>query len=224
MGRLLLRTTFSSIFLPRGGATEVDWSHVARWIPCRTACLRRGARALRVAGRGVGRDHRHADRRHAQSLARPARLAQRLNVILAEMRRIRPDVLCLQEVLQNPEPSQSGGDARGQSRLSRAVCVGRWPGAPQALRQRDPDAACVLVGESRNLAPADDYRAVAHVRLDMAGARDRRLLDAPAPHARRRIDSRDADPPPAGLCGLDPRRRAHGDRGRLQLPSWDHPR
>jgi len=27
---------------------------------------------------------------------------KRLNVIVAEMRRIRPDVLCLQEVLQNP--------------------------------------------------------------------------------------------------------------------------
>ena len=77
-----------------------------------------------------------------------------------------------------PEPAQPGRDARRQPRLPRAVRVGRRPRAPQALRQRGPHPHRVLVAGARNLEPADDYRAVAHVRFDWRG----RAVDAYSTH------------------------------------------
>jgi endonuclease/exonuclease/phosphatase family metal-dependent hydrolase len=103
---------------------------------------------------------------------------QRLNVIVAEMRRIRPDVLCLQEVLQNPNlrnQAQTLGDSLG-CRVQFASVDG--PERPKRYGNAILTPHSILVGESRNLAPADDYRAVAHVRFDWRG----RAVDAYSTH------------------------------------------
>lgn len=94
---------------------------------------------------------------------------KRLNVILAEMRRIRPDVLCLQEVLQNPNlrnQAETLGDSLG-CHVQFATVDG--PERPKRYGNAILTPHPVLVGESRNLAPADDYRAVAHVRFAWRG-------------------------------------------------------
>jgi endonuclease/exonuclease/phosphatase family metal-dependent hydrolase len=85
-----------------------------------------------------------------------------LNVIVAEMRQIRPDVLCLQEVLQNPNlrnQAETLGDSLG-CHVQFATVDG--PERPKRYGNSILTPHRVLVGESRNLAPADDYRAVAH--------------------------------------------------------------
>jgi endonuclease/exonuclease/phosphatase (EEP) superfamily protein YafD len=51
---------------------------------------------------------------------------KRLSAILAEMRRIRPDVLCLQEVLQHPE-LRNQAETSATAPLPRAVRVGGCP-------------------------------------------------------------------------------------------------
>jgi len=94
---------------------------------------------------------------------------KRLNVIVAEMRRIRPDVLCLQEVLQNPSlrnQAETLGDSLG-CHVQFATVDG--PERPKRYGNAILTPHSVLVGESRNLAPADDYRAVAHVRFNWRG-------------------------------------------------------
>ncbi len=103
---------------------------------------------------------------------------KRLNVIVAEMRRLRPDVLCLQEVLQNPNlPNQAEtlGDSLG-CQVQFASVDG--PERPKRYGNAILTPHSVRVGESRNLAPADDYRAVAHVRFDWHG----RAVDAYSTH------------------------------------------
>jgi endonuclease/exonuclease/phosphatase family metal-dependent hydrolase len=102
----------------------------------------------------------------------------RLDVILAEMRRIRPDVLCLQEVLQNPSlrnQAETLGDSLG-CHVQFATVDG--PERPKRYGNAILTPHPVLVGESRNLAPADDYRAVAHVRFEWRG----RAIDAYCTH------------------------------------------
>jgi endonuclease/exonuclease/phosphatase family metal-dependent hydrolase len=94
---------------------------------------------------------------------------RRLNLIVAEMRRIRPDVLCLQEVLQNanlPNQARTLGDSLG-CRVQFASVDG--PERPKRYGNAILTPHSILVGESRNLAPADDYRAVAHVRFSWRG-------------------------------------------------------
>lgn len=103
---------------------------------------------------------------------------KRLNVIVAEMRRIRPDVLCLQEVLQNPEfPNQAEtlGDSLG-CHVQFASVDG--PERPKRYGNAILTPHRILLGESRNLAPTDDYRAVAHVRFEWRG----RDIDAYSTH------------------------------------------
>jgi endonuclease/exonuclease/phosphatase family metal-dependent hydrolase len=103
---------------------------------------------------------------------------KRLNVIVAKMRRIRPDVLCLQEVLQNPNlrnQAETLGDSLG-CHVQFASVDG--PERPKRYGNAILTPHPVLVGESRNLAPADDYRAVAHVRFDWHG----RAVDAYSTH------------------------------------------
>jgi endonuclease/exonuclease/phosphatase family metal-dependent hydrolase len=136
------------------------------------------ARALRNAGRGVGQ---------ATDMLRVVTLnlwhdqhdwPKRLNAILAEMRRIRPDILCLQEVLQNPNlrnQAETLGDSLG--------CHVQFASVDGPERRKRYGNAIltphrVLVGESQNLAPADDYRAVAHVRFEWRG----RTIDAYSTH------------------------------------------
>ena len=102
----------------------------------------------------------------------------RLNVILAEMRRIRPDVLCVQEVLQNPElrnQAETLGDSLG-CHVQFASVDG--PERPKRYGNAVLTPHPVLAAGARNLEPADDYRAVAHVRFAWRG----REVDAYSTH------------------------------------------
>jgi len=103
---------------------------------------------------------------------------KRLNVIVRELRRIRPDVVCVQEVLQNPSlrnQAETLGDSLG-CHVQFASVDG--PERPKrygnAILTRHP----VKMGGSRNLEPANDYRAVAHVRFEWRG----RTVDAYSTH------------------------------------------
>lgn len=102
----------------------------------------------------------------------------RLKVIIAGLRRIRPDVICLQEVLQNPTlPNQAEtlGDSLG-CHVQFASVDG--PERPKRYGNAILTPHLVLLGEERNLEPANDYRAVAHVRLRWRG----RAVDAYSTH------------------------------------------
>lgn len=99
---------------------------------------------------------------------------KRLDVILAEMRRIRPDLLCLQEALQNPNlrnQAETLGDSLG-CHVQFASVDG--PERPKRYGNAILTPHRVVAGGSRNLEPADDYRAVAHVRFEWGG----RTIDA----------------------------------------------
>jgi endonuclease/exonuclease/phosphatase family metal-dependent hydrolase len=103
---------------------------------------------------------------------------KRLNVILAELRRIRPDVLCLQEVLQNPElrnQAETLGDSLGYH-----VRFASVDGADRPKRYGNAILTPheVLASGERNLEPVDDYRAVAHLRFAWRG----REVDAYSTH------------------------------------------
>jgi endonuclease/exonuclease/phosphatase family metal-dependent hydrolase len=103
---------------------------------------------------------------------------RRLKVILAEMRRIRPDVLCVQEVLQNPElrnQAETLGDSLG-CHVQFASVDG--PERPKRYGNAILTPHDVLTAGARNLDPADDYRAVAHVRFAWRG----RKVDAYSTH------------------------------------------
>ena len=103
---------------------------------------------------------------------------KRLDVIVAELRRIRPDVLCLQEVLQNPNlrnQAETLGDSLG-CHVQFASVDG--PERPKRYGNAILTPHRVLAGGARNLEPADDYRAVAHVRFEWRG----RAIDAYSTH------------------------------------------
>jgi endonuclease/exonuclease/phosphatase family metal-dependent hydrolase len=103
---------------------------------------------------------------------------KRLDVILAELRRLRPDLLCFQEVLQNPNlrnQAETLGDSLG-CHVQFATVDG--PERPKRYGNAILTPHRVLVGQSRNLEPADDYRAVAHVRFEWRG----RTIDAYSTH------------------------------------------
>ena len=102
----------------------------------------------------------------------------RLRVIVAEMRRIKPDVLCLQEVLQNPElpnQAQTLGDSLGCHVLFASV---DGPERPKRYGNAVLTPHAVVAEGARNLEPADDYRAVGHVRFKWHG----REVDAYSTH------------------------------------------
>jgi endonuclease/exonuclease/phosphatase family metal-dependent hydrolase len=104
--------------------------------------------------------------------------ARRLQVILAEMRRIRPDVLCLQEVLQHPglrNQAETLGDSLGYHVQFASV---DGPERPKRYGNAVLTPHRVLAAGARNLEPADDYRAVAHVRFEWRG----REVDAYSTH------------------------------------------
>jgi len=103
---------------------------------------------------------------------------KRLQVILAEMRRIRPDILCLQEVLQNPDlrnQAETIADSLGCHVQFASVDA---PDRPKRYGNAILTPHRILVSGERNLSPADDYRAVAHVRIDWRG----RAVDAYSTH------------------------------------------
>lgn len=90
---------------------------------------------------------------------------KRLGVILGEMRRLRPDVLCLQEVLQNPglrNQAETLGDSLGCHVRFASV---DGPERPKRYGNAILTPHPVLADGARNLEPADDYRAVAHLRF-----------------------------------------------------------
>jgi beta-glucosidase len=103
---------------------------------------------------------------------------RRLGVILAEMRRVRPDVLCVQEVLQNPNlrnQAETLGDSLGWHVQFASV---DGPERPKRYGNAVLTPHRVLASGERNLEPADDYRAVAHLRFDWRG----RAVDAYSTH------------------------------------------
>lgn len=103
---------------------------------------------------------------------------RRLQVILAEMRRIRPDVLCLQEVLQHPG-LRNQAETLGES-LGCHVQFASVDGVESPKRYGNAVLTphVVLASGARNLEPADDYRAVARVRFEWRG----REVDAYSTH------------------------------------------
>lgn len=102
----------------------------------------------------------------------------RLRRIVSELRQMRPDVVCLQEVLQNPTlPNQA--ETLGESlgcHVQFASVDG--PERPKRYGNAILTPHRVRIGESLNLAPSDDYRAVAHVRFEWRG----RTIDAYSTH------------------------------------------
>ena len=94
---------------------------------------------------------------------------KRLGVILPELRRIRPDVICLQEVLQNPtlrNQAETLGDSLDYQMRFASV---DGPERPKRYGNAILTPHRVLADGARNLEPADDYRAVAHVRFAWRG-------------------------------------------------------
>lgn len=94
---------------------------------------------------------------------------QRLQVILAGLRELRPDVLCLQEVLQHEHlrnQAETLADSLGyRMHFTSVDSVHHAKRYGNAILT--PHA--VLRTGGRNLAPANDYRTVAHVRIDFRG-------------------------------------------------------
>lgn len=95
----------------------------------------------------------------------PKRMAR----ILREVRALNPDVLCLQEVLQHATlPNQALALAESLGYQSHFVSVDP-EGAPKrygnAILTRHP----VLARGGKSLEPMNDYRVVAHVRIDLHG-------------------------------------------------------
>lgn len=93
----------------------------------------------------------------------------RLRRIVRELRAIKPDVVCLQEVLQHeqlPNQAHALGDSLGMQVHFTSV-------DPEDSPKRYGNAVLsrhrVLATGGRALLPLDDYRTVAHVRLDLGG-------------------------------------------------------
>jgi len=102
----------------------------------------------------------------------------RLQRIVTELRPLRPDVVCLQEVLQNP-----GLRNQAETLAESLGCHVQFASVDGPERPKRYGNAIltpheVVIGESRNLEPTDDYRAVAHVRLKWRG----REIDAYSTH------------------------------------------
>jgi endonuclease/exonuclease/phosphatase family metal-dependent hydrolase len=103
---------------------------------------------------------------------------RRLGVILPGLRRLRPDVICLQEVLQNPQlrnQAETLGDSLGYHVRFASV---DGPDRPKRYGNAILTPHRVLADGARNLEPADDYRAVAHLRFAWRG----RTIDAYSTH------------------------------------------
>jgi len=90
-------------------------------------------------------------------------------VILTALRRVRPDVVCLQEVLQNPSlPNQARTLAEGLGMNLQFASVD-GPERPKRYGNAVLTPHRVIASGERNLDPADDFRAVAHVRFEWKG-------------------------------------------------------
>jgi endonuclease/exonuclease/phosphatase family metal-dependent hydrolase len=102
----------------------------------------------------------------------------RLSRIVGELRRIRPDVLCLQEVLQNPDLRNQAETLAESLGCQMQFASVDGPERPKRYGNALLTPHRVLAAGSRNLEPADDYRAVAHVRFEWRG----RAIDAYSTH------------------------------------------
>jgi len=103
---------------------------------------------------------------------------KRLPVILAGLRSVKPDVVCLQEVLQHEKlrnQAETLADSLG-FHLRFASVDG--PERPKRYGNAVLTPHNVLASGERNLDPADDYRAVAHLRFAWRG----REIDAYSTH------------------------------------------
>ena len=103
---------------------------------------------------------------------------KRLSVILPELRRLKPDVLCLQEVLQHENlrnQAQTLADSLGChfefASVDSVESAKRYGNAVLTPHK-------VLASGTRNLEPKDDYRVVAHIRFEWRG----RAVDAYSTH------------------------------------------
>ena len=94
---------------------------------------------------------------------------KRLSVILAEMRELRPDVLCLQEVLQHGslrnQAETLAGSLGYHMYFTSVDSVHRVKRYGNAILTRHR----VLHAGGKNLDPSNDYRTVAHLRIDFLG-------------------------------------------------------
>ena len=94
---------------------------------------------------------------------------KRLAVMLAGIRELRPDVLCLQEVLQHAtlrNQAETLADSLGyQVHFTSVDSLHHVKRYGNAILTRHP----VLRTGGKNLAPLNDYRTVAHVRIDYRG-------------------------------------------------------
>lgn len=89
----------------------------------------------------------------------------RLDYMLAALQELDPDIICLQEVLQNPglhNQAETVADRLGyRSHFSSVDTVGSPKRYGNAILTRQP----VLVEGFRKLEPADDFRTALHVRI-----------------------------------------------------------
>ena len=131
------------------------------------------------------------------------------------MRRLRPDVLCLQEVLQHADlrnQAETLADSLGYHVQFASVDGAR---STEALRQRNPHATSRAGRRVANLDPADDYASSRTCASSGVAARSTptRRTCTTRPRAGRSARSRSAT---AGVRGLDPGRRASRPGGRFQ--------
>jgi len=94
---------------------------------------------------------------------------KRLQVILGTLRELQPDVICLQEVLQHEHlrnQAETLADSLGYTAFFASV---DGPERPKRYGNAILTRHRVLATSSRNLLPLDDYRVVAHVRIDVPG-------------------------------------------------------
>src|SRR5262245_1287226 len=141
---------------------------------------------------------------------------KRLERIVRELRQIRPDVVCLQEVSQNPNlPNQANTLAESLGCHVQFASVD-GPERPKRYGNAILTPHRVVTSGERNLEPANDYRAVAHVRLACRG----REIDAYSTHLHHTPEGgairSDTDSSSAGLCGFHARRRTRGAGWGLQ--------
>ena len=94
---------------------------------------------------------------------------RRLSVILDTLRAERPDVLCLQEVLQHetlPNQAETIGDSLGYRRTFSSV---DGPERPKRYGNAILTPHALAETAMRKLEPLDDYRTAAHARIDIGG-------------------------------------------------------
>ena len=96
---------------------------------------------------------------------------KRLNRIVGELRRRRPDVICLQEVLQNEKlrnQAETLADSLGYHVRFGSVDA---PTSPKRYGNAVLTPHPIVADGVRNLEPVDDYRVVVHARIDWRGRR-----------------------------------------------------